>query len=217
MDQFALQQEAEQQHYTIEDVPAVKKPGYLVFKRLFDVVVSAVAGIILAVPMVVIAALIHKETEGPVIFKQERLGKDGKPFIMYKFRTMHLDAEEDGPQWAEKNDVRCTKVGRILRKTRLDELPQIWNIFKGEMSFVGPRPEREYFYDQFETYIHGFHKRLAVHPGLTGWAQVNGGYELRPEEKIIFDMEYIQNQSFLLDMKCILMTAGLLFTEGGAR
>ena len=145
------------------------------------------------------------------------MGKDGKPFTIYKFRTMYLDAEADGPQWAKRNDCRCTPLGRFLRHTRMDELPQLWNILKGDMSIVGPRPERACFYSEFETYIHGFHYRLLVKPGLTGLAQVNGGYDLKPEEKIMFDMEYIQKQSIELDLKCILQTIHLVFTHEGAR
>ncbi len=108
-----------------------------------------------------------------------------------------------GQKWAERSDDRCTRFGALLRKTRLDELPQLWNILKGEMSFVGPRPERKYFYEQFEKYIVGFSNRLVVMPGLTGYAQVNGGYELAPEEKIVYDMEYIARRSIRLDLQCI--------------
>ena len=106
---------------------------------------------------------------------------------------------------------------QFLRKTRLDELPQLINIFKGDMSIVGPRPERAYFYDQFDTYIHGFRNRMAVRPGLTGWAQVNGGYDLRPEEKIVYDMEYINNMSVKMDIVCMFKTIKLVFTHEGAR
>ena len=127
------------------------------------------------------------------------------------------DAEKDGPKWAERSDDRCTRFGALLRKTRLDELPQLWNILKGEMSFVGPRPERKYFYEQFEKYIVGFSNRLVVTPGLTGYAQVNGGYELAPEEKIVYDMEYIARRSIRLDLQCIVKTALLIFTHDGAR
>ncbi|MDY5539948.1 MAG: sugar transferase, partial [Lachnospiraceae bacterium] len=173
--------------------------------------------VLLALPMLFIAILIRLDSPGPALFRQERLGKDGQPFTILKFRSMRLDAEENGPQWAERNDHRCTRLGRLLRSTRLDELPQLWNILKGDMSFVGPRPERECFYDEFETYIHGFHNRLIVKPGLTGWAQVNGGYDLKPEEKIVLDMEYIQKQSLGLDLKCIFQTVHLIFTHEGAR
>lgn len=193
------------------------KVFYLFLKRVFDIVGSLCIGIILMIPMVILGILIKIDSRGPAIYKQERLGKDGVPFMMYKFRSMTLDAEENGPQWAEKDDDRCTNLGRILRKCRLDELPQLWNILKGEMSFVGPRPERSYFYDKFETYIPGFRNRLIVKPGLTGHAQVNGGYELGPEEKLVYDMEYIENMSMRMDFLCILKTARLVFTHEGAR
>ena len=191
--------------------------GYLFVKRLFDVVASLMAGIVLCIPMALIVLIIRLDSGGPAIFKQERLGKDGKPFTMYKFRSMCQDAEVNGPVWADKDDSRCTRVGRVLRKSRLDELPQLWNILRGDMSIVGPRPERACFYDQFETYIPGFRERLQVRPGLTGLAQINGGYDLGPEEKIVYDMEYIRNRSWWLDLKCILKTVHLVFTQEGAR
>lgn len=203
--------------YIIEKVQAVDKPFYLATKRSFDVVVSLIAGIILLIPMLLIGLLVRIDSRGPALFKQERLGKNAKPFMLIKFRSMYINAEDSGPKWAERFDNRCTRVGKFLRKTRLDELPQLWNIFKGDMSFVGPRPERKFFYEQFETYIHGFSNRLVVRPGLTGLAQVNGGYDLEPEEKILYDIEYIKNQSFVLDLKCIIKTVKLIFTHEGAR
>lgn len=179
---------------------------------------SALIGlIVLAIPMAIIALLIVLDSPGGAIFKQERLGKNGKPFLIYKFRTMHHDAEVNGPKWADKEDKRCTRFGAFLRKTRLDELPQFWNILKGDMSFVGPRPERQYFYEQFEKYTLDFQIRLVVTPGLTGYAQVNGGYELEPEEKIVYDMEYIEKRSVLMDIKCLVKTVSLIFTHEGAR
>ena len=208
--------EACQEYYIPRILPA-DKWHYLFIKRVFDVVVSVVGLAVLLIPMLLIAVVIKLDSRGPVLFKQERLGMDGKPFMMYKFRSMYLNAEQDGPQWADKIDCRCTRVGCVLRKTRLDELPQLWNILKGEMSVVGPRPERAYFYDQFETYIHGFRHRMLVKPGLTGLAQINGGYELKPEEKIIYDMEYIQNRSIRMDLACIIKTVRLIFTHEGAR
>lgn len=191
--------------------------GYLFIKRTFDIIVAILAGALLLIPMVVLAVLIRMDSEGPALFRQERLGENGKPFVMYKFRSMHLDAEVDGPQWANKNDERCTKLGRFLRNSRLDELPQLLNILKGEMSFVGPRPERAYFYEKFEEYIPNFRDRLLVCPGLTGYAQVNGGYELLPEEKIVYDLEYIRNRSILMDVKCIFKTVSVVFFFRGAR
>lgn len=202
------------------DTGTVKISGgkvYLFFKRLCDIVLSAAAGLVLLIPMIVIGFIVWCESEGPAIYKQERLGLNGKPFVMYKFRSMHIDAEANGPQWAERDDDRCTKIGRVLRKTRLDELPQLLNIFKGDMSFVGPRPERPCFYDEFEKYIPNFRDRLLVRPGLTGHAQVNGGYDLLPEEKIIYDMEYIEKRSFAMDIQCIFKTVLVIFTHKGAR
>ena len=204
------------------ELPQVQtRRGYLVYKRCFDFTFALLALIVLAIPMGIIAAIIALDSPGGPIYRQERLGKDGKPFLICKFRSMRMDAEKDGPKWAERSDDRCTRFGALLRKTRLDELPQLWNILKGEMSFVGPRPERKYFYEQFEKYIVGFSNRLEQLTKqtvtITGYAQVNGGYELAPEEKIVYDMEYIARRSIRLDLQCIVKTALLIFTHDGAR
>ena len=206
-----------QTDYCVAPVAAQPKPLYKAVKRAFDVLVSLLGLLVLGIPMLLLALLIQLDSEGPAIFAQERLGKNGVPFTMYKFRTMRLDAEKNGPQWASENDQRCTKLGRIIRKSRADELPQLVNVLKGEMSLVGPRPEREFFYEEFEQYIHGFSQRLKVTPGITGWAQVNGGYNLLPEEKIVYDMEYISNRSVWMDIKCLLRTVGVVFEHKGAR
>lgn len=190
---------------------------YFLIKRLFDIAFSFLGLIVLLVPMLLITVIVTIDSPGSPIFRQERLGKDGKPFMILKFRSMRMDAEANGPQWAEEDDPRCTRLGRYLRKSKLDELPQLLNIFLGDMSFVGPRPERAYYYEKFEQYIHGFSYRLLVVPGLTGYAQVNGGYNLAPEEKIIYDIEYIEKQSVWFDLSCIIKTIGLLFTHKGAR
>ena len=211
------QEQLNKETYHIEAVTPRNAPVYAVLKRGGDILMSLCVAALGCIPMALIALLIKLDSKGPVIFRQERLGKDGKPFTMLKFRSMYDDAEQNGPQWAEKEDDRCTKIGCFLRKTRLDELPQFWNILKGDMSLVGPRPERAYFYDEFETYIHGFRNRLAVRPGLTGWAQVNGGYDLSPEEKIVYDMEYIKGRSIRMDLACIFKTVRLVFTHEGAR
>ena len=187
-----------------------QKKLFLVTKRVFDIVCSFLGLLILAIPMMIIALIITIDSPGAPIFKQERLGINGKPFMIYKFRSMRLDAEENGPQWADEQDPRCTHFGQILRRTRLDELPQLYNILRGDMSLVGPRPE-------FEKYIPGFSNRLMVTPGLTGYAQVNGGYSLKPEEKIIYDMEYIERQSIILDIRCLLKTVHIVFSHEGAR
>ena len=208
------------EHISMFDVPVVEGNQNLVYrfvKRGIDLAAGLFGGLVLLIPMLIIGVIIRLDSPGEALFRQERLGKDGKPFMMVKFRSMRIDAEENGPQWAVSEDDRCTRVGQFLRKTRLDELPQLWNIFMGHMSIVGPRPERAYFYDEFETYINGFRNRLTVRPGLTGLAQVNGGYDLKPEEKIVYDMEYIRKQSLWLDIVCILKTVRLVFTHEGAR
>ncbi len=186
-------------------------------KKSIDIL-FAIIGLIASIPIIAAAAIFIKlETEGPIIYTQERVGKCGCIFLIYKLRTMYFDAEKDGIQWAQKNDPRVTKVGRFLRKTRIDELPQFINVLKGEMSIVGPRPERPYFIEEFSKAIPGFNERLAVKPGITGWSQVNGGYELSPEEKLKNDLFYIRNQSILLDLKIILKTIKIIVTFEGAR
>lgn len=167
--------------------------------------------------MAIIALIIVIDSPGKAIYSQERLGKDGKPFVIYKFRTMTEDAEKNGAQWADRDDPRCTRFGSLLRKTRLDELPQFLNILRGEMSFVGPRPERPYFSEKFEKTVPGFSNRLAVIPGLTGLAQINGGYDLTPSEKLVYDMEYIEHRSLAMDLKIIFKTVAVVFTREGAR
>lgn len=190
---------------------------YHYIKRLIDFMISLIGLLTLFLPMLLIGILIKLDSEGPVIFSQERLGLNGAPFKLFKFRSMRIDSEADGPRWASKEDHRVTRVGQIIRKTRLDELPQLFNILMGQMSLVGPRPERKVFYDKFETYIHGFHQRLMVIPGLTGLAQINGGYDLLPEEKILFDIEYMKKRSLGMDILIILRTVVVVFNHHGAR
>lgn len=195
-----------------------EKPLYDFTKRLFDIVVSAVALIVLLIPMAIIGVIIKFNSSGKILYCQERLGYKGKKIQVIKFRTMYSNAEEKGAQWSDgDNDERIFPFGKILRKFRLDELPQLWCILKGDMSIVGPRPERECFHDAFETYIHGFSERLKVKPGLTGHAQINGGYDLRPEEKVLYDVEYIKNRSFWFDLKIIFRTVKVVFTHEGAK
>ena len=188
------------------------------FKRFFDIVLSLFALIVLLIPMLIIAVIVKLTSPGSVLYKQERLGKDGVSFEIIKFRSMYADAENNGAQWSDgENDERITPFGKFLRRTRMDELPQFAQILTGKMSLVGPRPERECFYEKFETYIHGFSERLKVKPGLTGLAQVSGGYDLRPEEKVVYDIEYIKKRSLWLDLKCILLTVRIIFSHNGAR
>lgn len=210
-------QDGAREIYQVEQSAVVEKPVYQAVKRLFDVVVSALALLILGIPMLLLMPVIRADSPGAAIFRQERLGKGGKPFVIYKYRTMQMDAERDGPQWARAHDVRCTKLGRLLRRGHIDELPQLVNVLRGEMSLVGPRPERACFYQEFERYIRGFSQRLQVTPGITGLAQINGGYELLPEEKILFDMEYIRHRSVMFDIRCLLGTVRVVFRHDGAR
>ena len=189
-----------------------RKPVYEFVKRGFDIVVSLVALLVLAVPMCLVAIAVKCGSHGPALYAQDRLGKDAKPFRVIKFRTMVADAEKGGAQWCKKEDARITPVGRFLRRFHIDELPQLWNILVGDMSFVGPRPEREIYYDAFEEYIHGFRERLKVKPGLTGLAQIVGGSYMRPEEKILCDVRYIKERSFLFDLKILIQTAVAVLT-----
>jgi exopolysaccharide biosynthesis polyprenyl glycosylphosphotransferase len=190
---------------------------YPVCKRIFEIIFS-ISLLLFTLPlMVVVAIAIKLESRGPIFYKQERVGLNGKIFSIYKFRSMRVDAEKNGPQWAAKNDPRVTRVGKFIRKTRIDELPQLINILKGDMSLIGPRPERPVFTEQFAKEIPGFKKRLQVKPGLTGWAQVNGGYEMTPKEKFEMDMYYIENESLRLDLEILLRTVWVVLSGHGAR
>lgn len=194
------------EEYYIEPVSVERKIAYEVVKRSLDIIFSMMALLILIMPMCIIAIAIKCTSKGAALYTQERLGKDGKTFKIIKFRSMIDDAEKNSIQWCEEDDPRVTRLGAYLRRYHIDELPQLWNIFFGDMSFVGPRPERECYYDAFETYIHGFHERLKVKPGLTGLAQVSGGSLMRPEEKIVYDIEYIKNRSIWLDIRVLCNT-----------
>lgn len=174
--------------------------------------------LMLSVPICILACIaIYIELRVNPIYTQKRVGLNGRVFKIYKLRSMYIDAEKDGPKWASENDERITKVGRIIRKTRIDELPQLVNILKRDMSFIGPRPERPELIEEFLKNIPDFNDRLLVKPGITGWAQVNGGYSLTPKEKLEFDKYYIQNRGFKLDLLILLKTIIVIFTRHGAR
>jgi lipopolysaccharide/colanic/teichoic acid biosynthesis glycosyltransferase len=183
-------------------------------KRLFDISLSGI-GLILSSPFwLIFSILVKLQDWGPIFYGQERMGRGGNVFKALKFRSMIVDAEKNtGAVWATENDPRVTSIGRILRATAMDELPQLWNIFKGDMSFVGPRAERPELVEQFEQSIPKYHERFRVRPGLTGIAQVYGQYDTPARNKLKYDRLYIKNTSLLLDLK--LITLSFLITFSG--
>ena len=177
-------------------------------KRALDIVLSLLAMIVISIPFAIIAAIVKWTSSGPIFYTQERMGLDGRPFTVYKFRSMQHDAEDSsGPVWAREDDPRATPIGRWLRRFDLDELPQFWNVLKGEMSIVGPRPERPFFVQQFRHRIPQYMLRHKVKAGITGWAQVNGWRgNTSLEKRIEYDLYYIENWSVTLDLKIMWLT-----------
>jgi len=210
------------------------KPSWLIFsdgfvisrwtrfwKRAIDLVLATV-GFILSAPLTLLTALaVYLESEGPVLYCQERVGEHGRIFTVFKFRSMRADAESDGtPVWARENDDRVTRVGRFIRKTRLDELPQLWNVLRGDMSFVGPRPERPFFVEQLDKEIPFYQQRHAVKPGVTGWAQIKYEYGSSIEdamEKLRYDLYYIKHLSIALDLSIVFDTVKVVMFGKGAK
>jgi sugar transferase (PEP-CTERM system associated) len=209
------------------------KPSWLIFsdgfrvsritratKRAFDVVVACV-GLVLAAPLMALTAVaIRLDSRGPILYCQERVGKDGRPFTLCKFRSMRTDAEQGTPVWAKDKDDRVTRVGRFIRMTRLDELPQLWNVLRGDMSCVGPRPERPFFVQQLAADIPFYNTRHVVRPGVTGWAQVKYRYGSSVEdaaEKLRYDLYYIKHQSFIFDITILLDTVKVVLFRQGAK
>jgi exopolysaccharide biosynthesis polyprenyl glycosylphosphotransferase len=195
------------------------RPYSRIAKRVLDVVVAAV-GLLVTAWTFPLLALVVSRTPGPVIFRQVRLGKGGKPFTIYKFRTMREDAEASGAVWAAKSDPRVTRAGAFLRLTRLDELPQLWNVLRGDMSVVGPRPERPEFLEELEDAVPYWTRRHLVKPGITGWAQVRRGYTADAEgtaEKLSYDLWYLRHRSLLLDLAICVKTFSTVLTGSGAR
>jgi sugar transferase (PEP-CTERM system associated) len=192
-----------------------------VAQRSLDILVS-VLGLVIASPLMPIVALLIKlDSPGPILYRQERVGKDGQPFQIIKFRSMGVDAEQDAaPQWAELKDPRVTRIGRILRGTRIDELPQLLNVLKGEMSLVGPRPERPAFVSAFARQIPFYEVRHSLRPGITGWAQINYKYAASLEDtkrKLEYDLFYVKNHSVFLDLAIMLQTLRIILWQQGAQ
>jgi Undecaprenyl-phosphate glucose phosphotransferase len=190
----------------INDVPLT---GFnAIVKRIIDIAISTLALIVLALPLGIIAALIKMSSRGDVFYRQQRMGLDGKPFMIYKFRSMYDDAEAaTGPVFASEQDPRRTPLGKLLRRSNVDELPQLWNVLRGDMSIVGPRPERPHFVEEFKHRVPQYMLRHKVKAGLTGWAQVNGWRgNTSIEKRIEYDLYYIENWSVRLDLKIMWLT-----------
>ena len=186
-----------------------------------DILVS-LAVLFLTLPLMLITALLVKlDSPGPVFYRQERVGLHGVPFTLFKFRSMSVDAEAGGrPRWASQQDSRVTRVGGFIRSTRIDELPQLLNVLRGEMSFVGPRPERPHFVEQLAEVIPFYHERSYVKPGITGWAQVNFPYGASVEDarqKLSYDLYYVKNRSVFLDIVILFSTVRVILFREGAR
>ena len=210
------------------------KPSWLIFsdgfvisrwtrfwKRLIDLALAS-TGFVLAAPLTLLTALaIYLDSDGPILYRQERVGEGGRPFTLFKFRSMRLDAEKAGtPVWATKDDERVTRVGWFIRKARLDELPQLWNVLRGDMSFVGPRPERPFFVDQLAEEIPFYRQRHAVKPGVTGWAQIKYQYGSSVEdamEKLRYDLYYIKHLSIGFDLSIVFDTVKVIMFGKGAK
>jgi lipopolysaccharide/colanic/teichoic acid biosynthesis glycosyltransferase len=199
---------------------AYNRPYGRATKRAFDIVV-AMAGLVVTLPLLPLIALLVKRTPGPLLYRQRRLGEHGQVFTMLKYRSMRSDAEgSSGAQWAQQNDSRVIPGGRLMRLLRLDELPQLWNVLRGEMSIVGPRPERPEFLEKLEAEVPFWTRRHLLKPGITGWAQIRSGYAadaLGTVEKLSYDFWYLRHRSLVLDALICLKTLPGMATFRGAR
>ncbi len=192
--------------------------GYQALKRVGDIAVMVVFSPVFIILAILTALMVRVTSPGPVIFSQIRVGRNGKEYRVYKFRSMRTDAEKDGAQWAQENDPRITPIGGFLRTTRLDEIPQVYNVLRGEMSFIGPRPERPEFVTQLAERIPHYHLRHLVKPGLTGWAQVKYRYGASEEDaatKLTYDLYYVKNISLIMDIKILLKTVMIILGRHG--
>lgn len=206
------------QIWFLENLTETEKHFYETLKRILDMLGSLIGGLISLVFYPLIALAIKIDSRGPIFYKQKRIGQQGETFSVLKFRTMIEQAEKNGAQWADQQDHRVTKIGKFLRRSRLDELPQLWNIFLGQMSFIGPRPERIEFVQQLEKEIPYYQMRHLIKPGLSGWAQVNFRYGASVKdsiEKLQYELYYIKHRSFVLDLSIILRTIKIVLKGGG--
>lgn len=206
------------QMWFLENIKENNKQFYEVIKRVMDIFISLIILVITLAFLPLIYMIIRFSSKGPGFFMQQRTGKNGKKFMAVKFRTMYQNAEKSGPQWAQPKDPRVTGAGRWMRKTRVDEIPQLINVLRGEMSFIGPRPERPEFIEKLKEVIPFYETRLLVKPGLTGWAQINfpyGASEKDALEKLQYDLYYIKNRSFALDISILLKTIKTVLSGGG--
>ena len=197
-----------------------RQAGAMQMKRVVDVAIASL-GLLAAAPLfIIVALLIKSDSPGPVFYRQQRVGLNSRPFTIIKFRSMINDAETSGPRWAQENDHRVSRVGRWLRKSRIDEIPQFINVLKGEMSIVGPRPERPVFVKELREQIPYYDLRHTVRPGITGWAQVMFGYAASQKSshlKFQYDLYYVKNQSIWLDLKTMIKTIGVITMGDGSR
>jgi sugar transferase (PEP-CTERM system associated) len=189
-------------------------------KRAFDIIVS-VLFLAFTLPITLIAAiLVRLDSPGPIFYRQERVGQNGQTFTLMKFRSMRADAESGGPQWAAQNDARITRMGEFIRQTRIDEIPQIINVLRGDMSFIGPRPERPFFVESLSRHVPYYRERHRMKPGITGWAQINYPYGASiadAKEKMSYDLYYLKNFTIFLDVLILLQTARVVLWPAGVR
>ena len=207
------------QIWFLENLNEGSKKTYEELKRFFDIIFAVALGIVILLFIPLLILVVKLSSPGPILYRQKRLGQGGKLFDMVKFRTMNQDAEKNtGAVWAKKNDPRITQVGKLFRKARIDELPQLWNILKGEMSFVGPRAERPEFHEKLKQGIPFYEERYLIKPGLTDWAQINYSYGSSVTdavEKLQYDLYYIKNRSLVLDLGIILKTVNISMRQAG--
>jgi lipopolysaccharide/colanic/teichoic acid biosynthesis glycosyltransferase len=192
--------------------------SFEVVKQAGDIVISSIILIILSPILILLAILIKASGKGPVIYSQDRIGKDGKPFVIYKFRSMVYNSENGEPLLSKTSEERITRIGKFLRKYRIDEIPNFLNVLKGEMSLVGPRPERQYFIDQIIKIAPEYKKLHKVKPGITSWGQVRYGYASNVDEmieRLEYDLYYLKNRSFWFDLKIIIITVGIILKGKG--